>query len=36
VVDAEQAGAPEGVTDAVVLAPAAPSPAVAVRTAKKP
>jgi hypothetical protein len=35
VVDAALAGAPEGVTDAVALAPAAPSPAAAVPAAKK-
>jgi hypothetical protein len=34
VADAEQAGSPEGVVDAVVLAPSAPSP-VPVRAAKK-
>ena len=35
VVDAEQAGSSEGITDAVALAPAAPSPAAAVPAAKK-
>jgi hypothetical protein len=36
VVDAGLAGSPEGVVDAVALAPAAPSPAAAVPAAKKP
>jgi hypothetical protein len=31
VADAEQAGSPEGVVDAVALAPAAPSPAAAAK-----
>jgi hypothetical protein len=35
VADAEQAGSPEGVADAVALAPAAASPAPAVKAAAK-
>ena len=33
--DAEQAGSPEGVDDAIALAPAAPSPAPAVKSAAR-